>query len=356
MDSVFLKFDPRQPRDKGGKRSKVLGAGGEPAEGYLAGHATRSATQSPDDVRLAPGGHPADNVVADQAGRIVLGVDPPDPFADPIDWVAFAEGLKDIGMNPQDVDVDWPAGFFERVYLTKYSPTQRRGADGKWTAGGGGGNTAGQQVVGGGGGVAPAGGDVTPGTTGVVNGITVRITGSVSPKDAAIANKSIAALDPNFLKAAAPHSVTFSTKDCGTAIGLPPSGPGTAGLTDRASLKIAVKTGIGMNPGPVATHELGHSYLTTLKKTIPHKPGDSTVEVTLGKGFTAAHAADKAALSPAQNATFHYYRNREEAAVESMSYALQSHGAHRSGFRAAFPQTDAYVRKHLADKGFKTYD
>lgn len=67
-DDVFLKFDPSQTRDKWGQWSKVPGASGK-----AKGMATREATQSAPGVAaagIAGGGHPADAVVEDQAGRI----------------------------------------------------------------------------------------------------------------------------------------------------------------------------------------------------------------------------------------------------------------------------------------------
>jgi len=295
-----------------------------------------------------------------------IAVDPPPPWADLGEWHLFAADLRDAGVDPQSFPADWPAGMFDQVILGKFNPAQRRDARGRWSEGGGGAQDAaraseggaGGPVAGGPGGGAPgaAEGAVQPGETKKLNGLTTRIQPGTDAKDVKIANAAIKNLDPAFVAAAGAKSISFGPQDCGTQIGQDKSGPGVAGLTSRETLRISVRTGIGMNPGQVASHELGHAVLWNKRKAANPPKDASTVEVAMGKNFTAAHAADKASLSPSQNAKFKYFRNREEAAVEAMSYAVQTHGNDRAGFRAAFPKTDAYVRSWMMDQGFKVHD
>lgn len=298
-----------------------------------------------------------------------MAVDPPPPFADLGEWHRFAADVREAGVDPQTIPgIDWPDGFFDTVYLDKFNPAQRRDARGRWSEGGGGAQNAarasepggGGPGTGGSGGGAPGGDDaaldVKPGETKKLNGITTRIQPGIDAKDAKIANAAIKNLDPAFVAAANAKSISFGPQDCGTQIGQGKSGPGVAGLTSRESMRISVRTGISMNPGQVAAHELGHGVLWTNRLKANAPKDASTVEVTFGKEFTTKHAADKAALSPGQNAKFKYFRNREEAAVEAMSYAVQKHGKDRDGFRAAFPQTDAHVRAWMKGQGFKVHD
>lgn len=304
----------------------------------------------------------------DDAKARCFAIDPPPPYADLGVWAAFAAELRQAGVDPQSFPADWPDGMFDTVYLDKFNPAQRRDARGRWSEGGGGAQNAaraseggaGGPGAGGPGGGAPGGGDaaldVKPGETKKLNGITTRIQPGIDAKDAKIANAAIKNLDPAFVAAAGAKSISFGPQDCGTQIGGDKSGPGVAGLTSRESLRISVRTGIGMNPGQVASHELGHAVLWNIRKKANAPPDASTVEVGLGKSFTAAHAADKAGLSTAQNAKFKYFRNREEAAVEAMSYAVQTHGSDRAAFRQAFPKTDAHVRTWMKGQGFKVHD